>query len=113
MAQLCSILWGLLSTLAVAVSAAWSWALDNFPGLSSWWMKLPAGLKAVLYAVFTVIIGGALWAIGRYAIPCPGWPGDMDIWMMILAAVASWFTGGYFHEKAKTKVETRTGTGAQ
>ena len=101
MEQWCTLLWAILGTLAVVVSTIVSWLLDNVTGLSAWWERLPAFIKALLYAVVTIAVGGGCWALGRYVLLCGGWPGDMDIWYMIAVAVASWFAGGKRHEAQK------------
>lgn len=102
MAQWCNLLWGLLGALTVAASTLVSWLLDNFPGLREWWDRLAAGAKATLYAAVTLAIGGSLWALGVFGLHCANWPDNMAIWYMILAAVASWFAGGYRHERSKS-----------
>lgn len=102
MAQWCNLLWGLLGALTVAASTLASWLLDNFPRLSTWWTQLPAGVKAVLYALVTLILGAGCWALGAFVFRCPDWPDNLAIWYMVLAAVASWFIGGYRHERSKS-----------
>lgn len=99
--QLCDLLWGLLSTVAIVASNVVSYALDNWGALAEWWYKLPALFKVIGYALVTVVIGAGLWAVGRYGFSCPAWPSNAEVWTMILAAALSFFTGAFRHERSK------------
>ena len=101
MEQWCTFLWAALGTIAVVASNVVSWLLDNWPVLNAWWVKLPNGFKMVGYALVTAALGAGLWAVGRFALACPDWPGDLDVFYMIGMAALSWFAGAYRHERAK------------
>ena len=101
MAEWCQVLLVLLSQLALWVNNLWTWLLDNWGRLATWWAAQERAVKVLVLAVVTILLGAGGWSLGHFLFQCPEFPTLAVAAFMIVSAVAGLFIGGKRHEEAK------------
>lgn len=100
MAEWCIFLWLGVTGCAQGANFGISWALDNLPAFKAWWERRSAGVKRLLYAVTTAVVGGLSWLAG-HLLACADWAPFATASYIVGQGVVGWFVGYFRHKSSQ------------